>query len=76
MKCQYLVCEEYTPGSATYSNIGRVVKKFKHENDAVNFMEEDKNLQQYYGLSLYRKDDAGHMFRWDGRGSWEVCSCE
>lgn len=75
MKTQYLVCEEYTPGEAAYSNIGRVVKKFKHQNDAVAFVEDDKNHMQYNGLSLYKNDSDGHMFRWSGR-SWEVCSCE
>lgn len=75
MKNQYLVCEEYTPGDASYSNIGRVIKKFKHENDAIAFMENDKNAQQYYGLSLYRKSAADVLYRWDGQGGWEVCSC-
>lgn len=74
MKIQYLVCEEYAHGEAAYSNIGRIIKKFKHENDAIAFVEDDKNYSQYDGLSLYMSDSAGNLRRWSGR-HWEACSC-
>lgn len=72
MKKQYLACEDYTPGNVPYTSMGRVIKKFKHESEAVDFVTSDKNVQQYNGLSLYLTDQNGCIFRWDGRGKWEA----
>lgn len=71
MKKQYYVYEDYSI-NATDDPLGHLVKKFKHQNEAINFVEDDKNLQQYNGLSLYTFAADDTAFRYIGAGQWEI----
>lgn len=72
MKKVFHVYEDYAPGSG--DPLGRHLKKFKHESEAVAFTENEKNIQQYNGLSLYCIDGDGVVMRYCGSGMWEAMS--
>lgn len=71
MKTRFYAYEDYPVGT-TSDPYGRCVKKFKHQNEAINFVEDDKNLQQYNGLSLYTFAADNTAFRYIGAGQWEI----
>ena len=71
MKKQYYVYEDYSI-NATDDPLGHLVKKFKHQNEAIDFVENDKNIQQYNGLSLYTYSGDALLYRYIGAGQWEA----
>ena len=41
------------------------IRKTKHENDAILFIGDFKNLQQYGCMTVVREDDEGNRQIWD-----------
>ena len=54
--CKYLIYGE---------NMGKPIRKTKHENDAMLFVSDFKNLQQYGCMSIICEDDEGKRFQWN-----------
>lgn len=69
MKTRFYAYEDY-PVEPSGDPRGRCIKKFKHQNEAVNFIEDDKNVQQYNGLTLYAITGDGVAYRHVGAGQW------
>lgn len=46
-------------------NMGKPIRKTKHENDAMLFVSDFKNLQQYGCMSIVCEDDDGNRHQWD-----------
>lgn len=52
-------------------NLGKPIRKTKHENDAMMFVSDFKNLQQYGCMSIVCEDDEGNRQQWDADSkSW------
>ena len=54
--CRFLIYPE---------NMGKPIRKTKHENDAMLFVSDFKNLQKYGCMSIIREDDDGHRLQWN-----------
>lgn len=54
------------------NNRKQLVKKIKRENQAIDFINDIKNLSQYGYLTLEMESDEGGNMVWDGdSGKWE-----
>lgn len=45
--------------------LGKPIRKMKHEHDAMLFVSDFKNLQQYGCMSIVSEDEEGHRQQWD-----------
>jgi len=45
--------------------LGKPIRKTKHENDAMLFVSDFRNLQQYGYMSIICENDDGKRLQWD-----------
>ena len=64
----YYVREDYTPGKIN----GQLIKRFRHEHEALAFITDKKNIQQYNGMTLYATSQDGEVYKRMDDGSWEM----
>lgn len=55
------MCKYYVYGEG----LGKPIRKTKHENDAMLFVTDFRNLQQYGCMSIICEDDDGFRRQWD-----------
>ena len=54
-------------------NSKKPIRKTKHENDAMNFITDFKNLQQYGCMTVYCEDDMGQIMQYNAETrAWEA----
>lgn len=55
------MCKYYIYGE----NMGKPIRKTKHENEAMSFVSDFKNLQQHGCMSIICEDDEGRRLQWN-----------
>lgn len=51
----------------------RPVKKFKRENEAIDYVNDVRNLSRFGYLTLVKETDTGEAYAWDNlAGGWRV----
>lgn len=52
----------------------KVVRKFKHDVDAIAFVDDDKNIRMHPGLRLETTCNDGKKYEWNtATQGWEEC---
>lgn len=76
MARKFIAYEEDGYDDIAHQPTYKVIRKFKNDNDAIAFVNDDKNIRIHPGLFLEMTGDNGKKYEWNTIvQGWEERSC-